>query len=223
MAETKLVAKMRDKTGKGASRKYRVDGWIPVEFYSSRDENVHLLLPSKEYEKTLIRGHGLFNLELEGQEKNFQCIIKELQIDPVKGTVLHADFQGVKLGEKIVIKVPLIVLGTSAGVKAGGIMEFIIREVQVECLPTEIPEKLEIDVSALNIGDSIRIKDLKFENIVILDDPEEAVLLVEHPKIAKEFEEVPETVEVAAPEEPQEPEVIRARRKEEDEEEEKKK
>ena len=212
---------MRDKTGKGASRKYRVDGWIPVEFYSSHDENVHLLLPSKEYEKTLIHSHGLFNLELEGQEKNYQCIIKELQIDPVKGTVLHADFQGVKMGEKILIKVPLMVQGTSAGVKAGGIMEFIIREVEVECLPTEIPEKLVIDVSALNIGDSIRIKDLKFENIVILDDPEETVILVEHPKIAKEFEEVPEGAEVVAPEEPQEPEVIRARRKEEDEEEEK--
>ena len=219
MAETKLVAKKRDKTGKGATRKYRVEGWIPAEFYSSQEENIHILIPGKEYEKTLIHGHGLFNLELEGQEKNYQCIIKELQMDPVKGIILHADFQGVQMDETITINVPIVITGISAGVKAGGIMEFIIREVEIECLPTEIPEKLEVDVSHLNIGDSIRVKDLKYEKFQILDDPEETVILVEHPKIAKEFEEVPEGAEEVIEEEPQEPEVIRGRRKEEDEEE----
>lgn len=222
MAETKISVKLREKIGKNAAKKYRAEGWVPAEFYAAHSENIHLLVNSKEYEKTLIKGHGLFNLELTDQKKNFQCIIKEVQLDPVKGTLLHADFQGIKMDEKITLKVPVVIKGTSAGVKAGGIMEFLIREVEIECLPMEIPEKLEVDVSHLNIGDSIRIKDLQFEKFKILDDPEETVILVEHPKIAKEFEEVPAGEAVEAAEEPKEPEVIKARRKEEEEEEEEK-
>jgi len=226
MSDTNLKAKMREKTGKGATRKYRAEGWIPAEFYSSHQKNMHLLLNSRDFEIILTHGHGLFNLQVEGQDKDFQCVIKELQTEPVRGKLLHADFQGVKLGEKITLTVPIHLNGTAPGVKAGGIMEFLIREVEVECLPRDIPDSLEIDISQLEIGDTVRVKDLEQENIRILDDGEETILLIEHSKIIKELEEAEAAAEVEIEElegeEAQEPEVITARKKEEEEEEEEK-
>jgi large subunit ribosomal protein L25 len=223
MSETILKAVKRDKTGKGATRKYRADGWIPAEYYSSHDDNFHLLLKGSDFESILAHGHGLFKLEIEGEKKEFQCVIKELQLEPILGQVLHADFFGVKSGEKLILNVPISLQGTAAGVKTGGIMEFLIRELEVECLPRHIPEVLEIDVSQLEVGDSIRIKDLMFENIRILDDPNETIVLVEHSKLAKEIEEMEESMEAELEEEEsQEPEVITARKSDEDEEEEEK-
>ena len=224
MSELVLKAVKRDKTGKGATRKYRADGWIPAEYYSSHDENYHLLLNGAEFETILTHGHGLFKLEIEGEKKDFQCVIKELQLEPILGKVLHADFYGVKSGEKLILNVPISLKGTAAGVKTGGILEFLIRELEVECLPRHIPEVLEIEVSNLEVGDSIRVKDLSFENIRILDDPNETILLVEHSKIAKEIEELDESLEAELEEEESmEPEVITARKSEEEEEEEQEK
>jgi len=220
MSDSKLKAQLRDKMGKSATRKYRTEGWIPAEFYSSHQENMHLLLNSSEFENILSHGHGLFSLKVEGKDEDFQCIIKEIQTEPVLGKVLHADFQGVKLGEKLTLNIPIHLSGTAAGVKAGGIMEFLIREVEVECLPKDIPDSLNIDITALQIGDTVRIKDLVYGNIRILDDPEETILLIEHPKITQELEAVEEAEELEG-EEAQEPEVITARRKDEDEEEDK--
>ncbi len=218
MSQTSLKAKLREQIGKGATKKYRVDGWIPAEFYSAHEANLHLLLKGRDFEKILSHGHGLFNLEVEDNQKNLQCVIKDIQLDPVKGNVLHADFQGVKLGEKLTLSVPIILKGAAAGIKAGGILEFIIREVEIECLPKDIPEQIEIDVTSLQIGDSLRVKDLKFENFRILDDPEETVLVLEHPKLVKEAEEVEAEEELLVEEEPKEPELVRARKKEEEEE-----
>lgn len=209
MSETLLKAKVREKTGKSATRKYRANGWVPAEYYSVHDNNIHLLLNQKEFESTIVHGHGLITLQVEGQKKDFQCVIKDTQFDPVKGNLLHADFQGVTLGEKLTLKVPIVMKGTSVGVKAGGILEFIVREVEVECLPRHLPESLEIDVTNLNVGDSIRVKELNYENIKILDDPEEIIVLVEHSRVAMEVEEA-EAAEALdeEEEEAQEPEVI---------------
>jgi len=208
MSETMLKAKLRENTGKSATRKYRADGWVPAEYYSVHDNNIHLLLNQKEFESTIVHGHGLITLQVEGQKKDYQCVIKDTQFDPVKGNLLHADFQGVTLGEKLTLKVPIVLKGTSVGVKAGGIMEFIVREVEVECLPRHIPENLEIDVTNLNIGDSIRVKEIDYENIKILDDPEETIVLVEHSRVALEMEEAEAAEALGEEEEAQEPEVI---------------
>lgn len=186
---------------------------------------MHLLLNRRDFEIVLAHGHGLFTLKVEGQDKDFQCVIRELQTEPVLGNLLHADFQGVKLGEKLTLTVPIHLDGTAPGVKAGGIMEFLIREVEVECLPKDIPDSLVVDISQLEIGDSIRVKDIEHENVRILDDPEETILLIEHSKIIKELEAAEAEAEAAAEmvelegEEAQEPEVITARKKEDEEEE----
>jgi large subunit ribosomal protein L25 len=218
MAELKLKAQKRDMIGRGAAKKYRQDGWIPAEYYSSQKDNIHLILNQKEFESKLLHAHGLLELEVEGEKEKLQCVLKDLQIDPVKETLVHADFQGVKLGEKLTLDIPIVLKGTAAGVKAGGILEFITREVEIECVPNDIPDNLEIDVTDLEIGDSVRIKDLKFEKIRILDDEDETILIVEHAKVVQELEEA----EVAeGEEEVQEPEVITSRREEEEEKEEK--
>jgi large subunit ribosomal protein L25 len=218
MAELKLKAQKRDMIGRGAAKKYRQDGWIPAEYYSSQKDNIHLILNQKEFESKLLHAHGLLELEVEGEKEKLQCVLKDLQIDPVKETLVHADFQGVKLGEKLTLDIPIVLKGTAAGVKAGGILEFITREVEIECFPNDIPDNLEIDVTDLEIGDSVRIKDLKFEKIRILDDEDETILIVEHAKVVQELEEA----EVAeGEEEVQEPEVITSRREEEEEKEEK--
>ncbi|GAB4379760.1 MAG: 50S ribosomal protein L25 [Calditrichia bacterium] len=218
MAENIVVsAKPREKTGKSAAKKYRAQGLIPAEFYSSHEENMHLLLDKKDFEMMLSKAHGLLDLEIEGAKKKFLSVVKDLQYHPVRGDVLHVDFLGVKRGEKLTIHVPIVLQGTAAGVKAGGILEHIIREVEVECLPKDLPEQLEIDITNLEIGDSIRVKDLKFENIRILDDPEETILLIEHARLTKEVEEM-EAAEMEEEEE-KEPEVITSRKEEEEEEE----
>jgi large subunit ribosomal protein L25 len=219
MSQTSLKAKLRDKTGKAATRKYRVDGWIPAEFYSAREKNLHLLLNGRDFERILTHGHGLFSLEVEGNKDQLQCVIKDIQLDPVAGSVLHADFQGVKLGEKLTLSVPIVLKGTAAGIKAGGILEFITREVEIECLPKDIPEQIEVDVTSLQIGDSVRVKDLNFENFRILDEPEDTILMLEHPKLAAEAEEEEKEEELLVEEEPKEPELVRKRKEEEEEEE----
>jgi large subunit ribosomal protein L25 len=223
MAETKIKATLREKIGKSPTKKYRAEGWIPAEFYSPHDENLHLLLNKSDFETTLTHGHGLLSLEVEGHDKEIQCVIKELQLDPVRGNVLHADFQGVTLGEKLTLKVPIALKGTAAGVKTGGILEFMIREIEIECFPRDIPENLEIDVTNFEIGDSVRVKDLNFEKVRILDDPEETILLVEHSKVAKEIEELEEAEVEVEEEEAAEPEVIGRKKEEEEEKEEEEK
>jgi large subunit ribosomal protein L25 len=218
MADLKLKAQKREATGKKATNKYRQDGWIPAEFYSSQKENIHLILNQKEFESKLLHARGLLELEVEGEKDKLQCVLKDLQIDPVNETLLHADFQGIKMGEKITLDVPIVLKGTAAGVKAGGILEFITREVEIECFPNEIPDHLEIDITALEIGDAVRIKDLKYDNIEILNDEDETILILEHAKVVEEVEEA----EVGEGEEEiTEPEVITARKEEEEEKEEK--
>ncbi len=214
MAEVLVKAKKREQTGKSATKQYRREGWIPGEFYSSHDENEHLLLNMKDVEATLISSHGLLTLDVEGQKKKLQCFVKDLQFHPVKGHVLHVDFQGIRKGEKITINVPVTLTGTAVGVKNGGILEHFIREFEIECLPKDIPEKIEIDISDMKIGDQVRVKDLQMENVKISDDPEETIVMIEHPRLEEEKEE--EEVE----EEMAEPELIRSRKEEEEGEEE---
>jgi len=142
------------------------------------------------------------DLKLEGDATDRKAIIREIQRDPLNGAILHFDLQHTALTEKVTVDVPIVVVGVPTGVKDfGGILEHILREVKVECLPTEIPPKVEIDVTALKIGDSIHVSDLVMEKVTILTDLERPVVTVVPPAA----EEVP--VEAVAPE-VAEPELI---------------
>lgn len=194
-----IEATKRDAVGKKNTKKHRNEGFTPAVFYFHGSEAMPLLLDTLKLTQFLTGHRGLIDLKIEGEKEPLKCFLKEYQVDPVTDVPIHVDFQGVKMGEKIIVGVPVILRGTPAGVKVGGIMEHITRELEVECLPSHLPEILELDVSHLNIGDSIHINELNYENIKILDDPDETVVLVEAPRIVVE-EEVAEEEEMAEPE-----------------------
>ena len=137
------------------------------------------------------------NLKLNEGSGQAMAIIKDIQYHPVTERMLHIDFCRVSLKKKLTVPIPIAVVGESAGVKEGGILEHLLWEVDVECLPTQIPEKIEVDISLLNIGDTIHVRDLKEEEgIRILTDGEKTILSVVPPRVI-EKEEVKE--EVAEP------------------------
>jgi len=141
-----------------------------------------------------------------------KALIREIQRDPVGGTILHLDLQHISLTEQIIVEVPIVLLGTPTGVKdGGGILEHLLREVEVECLPADIPSKLEIDVSALNIGDSLHVSDLKADRVTIKTDATRAIAAVVPPTILEEVKPAEEAV-VA------EPELVKDKKDEEEEE-----
>lgn len=216
--EILITAKHRNKTGRSDTRKLRTDGFIPAVLYGKGLDTLHLFLNEKELSMTLHKVGGesaLMNLKIEDKKKSASkpVIIKELQQDPITNHILHVDFQVISLTEKIKVKVRITTKGEAPGVKAGGILEHSLREVEVECLPKDIPEKIEVNISLLEIGDVIHIKDLTFPpGVVPAEDEESSILSI-----------VPPKVEEAAPlaeEEITGPELIGKEKKEEEEEEE---
>jgi len=205
-----LETQKREHVGKRSSRRYRREGMIPGVYYYHGEEAVPIIFNSKMLTLFLNTAHGLIDLKIEGEKETKKCVLKEIQSDPVTGNFLHVDFLGVKMGEKITVKVPLVLKGLAPGIKAGGILEHLIRDLEIECFPRHLPEKLEIDVSSLEISDSIHVKDLNFENILILDDPDDAIVILEAPRVV--VEEVEEVLE----EEMEEPEVIGEKKPEEE-------
>lgn len=216
MAAVVIEAQKRDVGGSRNARRYRREGKVPGVYYIGGNEAVHLLFDAKQLTYFLNHAHGLVDLEVSGEKSPFKCVLKDVQYHPLNEEPLHVDFLGVKMGEKLQLSVPLVLRGTPDGVKLGGILEHVIRELDIECLPKDIPDHLEFDVSHLGLGKSVHVEDLKFENVTILNDPSETIALVELPKVAiTEVEKVEE-----AGEEIMEPEVIGKGKQEEEEEEE---
>ncbi len=226
MDQITVQSNVREATGKGPNRRLRVVGRIPAVLYGHKSQNVALDVDPKEIFKILNSESGentIFLLQVPGREL-VNCLIKEYQLEPVSHSLLHADFYEVAMDEVLEVDVPLEVIGESYGVKVeGGLLDIVHRELRVECLPGDIPDNIEVDVTELKIGDLVRVRDLKIsDKIKILDDPETVVVAVEHPR----EEEPVATAAVPGTEAEQEPEVIKkgkAAEPEEGEEEEEKK
>lgn len=215
MAAVVIEAQKRDVSGTRNARRYRREGKVPGVFYIGGSEAVHLLFDAKQLTYFLNHAHGLVDLEVSGEKSPFKCVLKDVQYHPVNEEPLHVDFLGVRMGEKLQLSISLVLRGTPEGVKSGGILEQVIRELEIECLPKDIPDHLEFDVSHLGVGKSVHVEDLQFENVTILNDPNDTIALVELPKAAiSEMEEIGE-----AEEEITEPEVIGKGKQEEEEEE----
>ncbi len=206
MAIVVLAAKARTGAGKGVARKSRMRGNIPGVIYGGGETSIPFEASQDDFQALIHTVSGenvIVDLKLEGDTSDRKAIIREIQRDPLKGTILHFDLQHISLTERVTVEVPTVVVGVPIGVKDfGGILEHILREIKVECLPTEIPPKIELDVTSLKIGDSIHVGDLVVEKVTIMTDPERAVVTVVPPAA----EEVP--VEVAAAPEVAEPELI---------------
>ncbi len=194
MQNLSLNVQTRNEKGKNACNRIRSAGFIPAVMYSHGTAQ-QLQVPSKEFSK-MFKGHisesVLINLVFtdKGADNTHQVFIKDYQRDPVTDQIWHLDFYKVTLGEKIHTKVPVEVTGTPKGVRMGGILEIIERELEIECLPREMPEKINVDVTNLNMGESIHIKDLTIgSSIKFLSDPDRVIVTVLTPHKAVETAE----------------------------------
>ena len=215
----KLKAEKRTKTGKGAARSLRRENKIPAILYGHGEETILLQIDEKDWK---VAGGGSERLTVDFGKK-MDVIVKDMQWHPVTGKLLHVDFQHLHNGEKIRVKIPIVVEDSSLGVTQGGILEHILPEVEIECLPRDIPKEFKIDVTDLNIGDSIHLKDLPPIEGDFVEDLERTVLTVLAPKVIEEeippTEEIPEEVpegEIPEGEAPEgkEPEVIKGKKEE---------
>jgi len=204
----------KEEIGKQGVKRVRSAGFIPAIVYGAGKKPQAIKLDRKELHKIDIHHENVVvNLLSEGRKQI--ALIKEVQRHPVNNEVLHIDFEYISLREKIRLKVPVVARGESPGVKAGGILEHLLWEVEIECFPTNVPEQIDVDVSDLNIGDLVYVKDLRApEGVKIVEEPEQIVLSIEPPK--EEEVEVKEEGE----KEKEEPEVIRKGKEEKEEEEE---
>lgn len=182
--EQKLVAEKREGSGKGVARKLRAAGRVPAVLYGQGADPVSLSVDARELLHLMHTGAGanvLVDLIVDGEEH--LAMPREVQRDHIKGRFFHVDFLAVSRTQRITVNVPVRLVGDSVGVKAGGVLEHHLWEVQVECLPTEVPEAIETDVSDLEIGDSVKVAELRApEGAVILSNPEDSVVAVAQPQ-----------------------------------------
>jgi large subunit ribosomal protein L25 len=194
----RLEVAERERKGTRESRRLRKQGLIPGVLYG-RSKPHAICIPERELRRVLTGDsglHAILDVVLEGQNTTHPSILKEFQQDPVKGRLIHIDLQEVRLDQPITATVSVTLLGAedSPGVREGGVVSQVNREVNVEALPMEIPEHLDLDVSSMQIGDTLRVADLRApEGVKLLDDAEETVLAtLTLPTREVEPEEVPE-------------------------------
>jgi len=212
--EYKVQATVRSGRGKNDARRVRRDGMVPITVYGGGAETVTAVAPARELAAILRSDTGrntIFTIEVEGFGAS-EVMFHDRQVDPIKGRLIHADLARLVKGQKIEVTVPLHLIGEPLGVRESqGVLEQIVREIEIKCEPREIPEALEIDVTNLNVHEALRVSDIPVSDAIeILTDAEQVIATV---GIVKE--------EVAAPvlgegEEPAEPEVIGKGKKEEE-------
>ncbi len=183
---TKLVVAYRDRLGSPEARRLRKEGLVPGVLYGS-GEPVPISIEGRELRRALTGAgglHSILDVEIDGRGSTHASILKEYQVDPVRGGVTHVDLQEVRLDQAITASVQVQLLGAedAPGVREGGVLSQPLREVNVEALPLEVPEHLELDVSGMEIGGTLRISDLTApEGATLLDDPETVVATVTAP------------------------------------------
>jgi large subunit ribosomal protein L25 len=203
MATVELKAKARTETGKGIARQTRREGSFPAILYGEGEEPQALSVDNKDFYPVIRTAAGenvILDLRIEGaKQDSCKAIIRDIQYHPVKRDILHVDFQHISMTKMITVNVPIEIVGESVGVKVdGGILEVILREVEVECLPVNIPDVIKVDVTELEIGNSIQVSDLSVEEATIVADPGATVITIGAPTVVEEVKpEVPEGEEAA--------------------------
>lgn len=187
MKEVLIAASPRNDLGKGSARKFRAKGNIPAVVYGPEVAPMPVLLVEADFRKAFRSSSGLstiFTLNVDGKPN--KVIIREMQRDPLTSRVLHVDFHAISMNRPINIEVPVHLVGIPIGVKTeGGIMQILQRDIEISCLPTNIPEHLEVDVSNLGIGDSIHVRDISIPNVEILTEASSTVVVISAPTVIK--------------------------------------
>ncbi|MCK4271167.1 50S ribosomal protein L25, partial [bacterium] len=210
--------------GKGPAKRLRAEGKIPAIFYGHGGESIPLTIDAKMFHN-ILHTHAaeniIFDVKIPGQKNPFKAIIREVQHHPVRGDILHLDFLHISMKKKLHVSVPIVLVGSPVGVSTkGGVLQHILHELEIECLPGEIPEHIEVDVTELDVGDSIHIRDLSLEKLNILTEVQRSIATVVPPTVIKA--PVVEEEELVEEEGLEEPELIEKERKEEEGEEGKK-
>jgi large subunit ribosomal protein L25 len=216
MERVSIAAEKREAHGKGVARSLRRDGMVPAVLYrEGRAQSIKL--SRKELAKLINSAAGeqmMVDLQFTDGERKL-ALLKDVQVDPIRGELLHSDFFEVSLTEKVRVSLHVTTVGEPIGVKRdAGILQHTLREVEVECLPDKIPGKVEIDIARLEVGQSIHVSDLQFgEGIKVLTDPGDVIVTVISPVVE---EAAPAVAEAAAGAEAAEPEVVKKGKKEEE-------
>lgn len=217
----RITAQPRSGRGKGAARKLRAEGQVPAVIYGRGEKTRELALNGHELQQLFSSVHyenTIFQLDIQGERGKVRALVREVQRHPSRGQLLHVDFQQIHAGEKVNVSVPVRLVGSSAGVRAGGLLQHTTSDLEIRCVADQIPETIEVDVSHLEIGDSVHVRDITVPaGVELLEEGDRTICSVAPPAVmeAEEVEEVAEPEEVGG-----EPEVIRRRREEEEEEEE---
>jgi large subunit ribosomal protein L25 len=190
MSETITIeVQPREETGKNANRRSRARGKIPAVVYGGGKESVSIEVDRKTLVDNM-KGHSgenpIFLLKLGDKERH--AMIRNTQVDPVSRHVIHIDFQRVLLDQKVRVAVPVELVGTAVGVKVeGGMLDFVTREVHVECLPGQIPKHLEVDVTELHVGQHVEARALQIpEGVVLLEEPDRVIVSLGHGRLEAE-------------------------------------
>jgi len=205
METVEISVERRTGTGKGAARKLRAAGQVPAVLYGPKRTATHVTIDAEQFEDRLAHlegSHLIRVLHAGGTDAELHermVLLREMQRHPVTGEVLHADFYEVDLTERIAVSIPLHFVGKAVGVVAGGILQPILRELEVECLPTEIPEFVEVDVTPLGIHEAIHVADLKLpEGVEVVGETTRTIVTVLPPTVEAKPAEAAEAAPEAA-------------------------
>jgi len=221
MATTvQLSGNVRSVKGKGAARKLRAAKRIPGVLYGRDADPVMLDLDEREFMRA-VTGHSVSNLVVDlnvtGDAGPVKTLIREVQIDPLSGEVVHVDLNRISTTERLEVEVPVELEGTPVGVKEfGGILQHSVRSLLIKCMVDKIPDEITVDVSGLGIGDSVHVRDIQIPDVEILEESDTTIASVVPPTVIKE--PTAEEAEEAGAEEPAEPEVVGRKKEEEGEE-----
>lgn len=195
MAVYKLSSELRNRGKKSEINNLRNEGKVPAIYYYHREEPVPITVDSHDLKMALHSGAHI--IELQMGTKMHKCILRELQHDPISEEIIHADFMGISLKEDITVEIPIHLEGTAVGVKeSGGVLAQHLWELHIKCKPGDIPDSITVDVTELDIGDSIAVDDIKVENVEVLNSPTTSIVSVVQPtRVKLEAEEVAEELE----------------------------
>ena len=180
-----LAVEKRESIGSAANKSLRRNGKIPANYYYKETDNINLVLDSKNLYHALHSGHHIFEVELEGDTQ--YVMIKEIQFHPVNESILHVDLMRVRRDVKITIAVPIHLEGEAVGVEEGGVLSQIITSIDIECLPTDVPEFITLDTTELEMNSSLSVADITVSGeITIITDEEQVIATITPPKEEEE-------------------------------------
>lgn len=195
MSDATLKASRREGTGKGVARKLRAAGQTPAVLYGGDEDVVHLTLETHDADylfRKISVDNTIVALEVEGEKAPVQTLVRDIQTHPWKASLLHVDFLRIQKGVAVDVEVPVNLVGTPVGVRLhGGILEQIIHDLPLRCIPSKIPETIEVDISGMDVGDVLHISDITFDDDVeVTVAQERTICSIAQPKLAEAADEV---------------------------------